>query len=128
MNGLGLAGAELHGMIGYNVLARYRMEIDFTQDKMIWTPLDFEPPAAAGAGRRADGAGPGDDGQAHEDGRAACWAKRPKPEIVARGFLGIELADGDEGIVVKAVLANGPAATAGLKPGDHIVTRSRARQ
>src|SRR5262249_24799626 len=26
MNGLGLAGVEIHGMIGYDVLARYRME------------------------------------------------------------------------------------------------------
>src|SRR5258708_38843783 len=25
MNGLGLAGAELHGMIGYTILARYRL-------------------------------------------------------------------------------------------------------
>src|SRR5262245_60232922 len=33
MNGMGLAGAELHGIIGYNVLAQFRMEIDFTRDK-----------------------------------------------------------------------------------------------
>jgi len=45
MNGLGLAGAELHGVIGYNILARFRMEIDFTRDKMVWTPLKFEPAA-----------------------------------------------------------------------------------
>lgn len=43
MNGMGLAGAELHGMIGYNLIARYRMEIDFTKDKMVWTPLNWEP-------------------------------------------------------------------------------------
>ena len=45
MNGLGLAGTELHGIIGYSVLARFRLEFDFTKDKMGWTPLDFEPPA-----------------------------------------------------------------------------------
>jgi hypothetical protein len=33
MNGLGLAGAELHGVIGYTVLARFRTEYDFT-----WAP------------------------------------------------------------------------------------------
>src|SRR5262249_45750835 len=32
MNGLGLAGAEVHGVIGYNVIARYRIEFDFTKD------------------------------------------------------------------------------------------------
>src|SRR5262245_4143672 len=36
MNGLGLAGATLHGIIGYTVLARYRIELDFTKDKMGW--------------------------------------------------------------------------------------------
>ena len=44
MNGLGLAGVELHGVIGYNVLARYRIEYDFTRHKLAWTKLDFEPP------------------------------------------------------------------------------------
>ena len=42
MNGLGLAGVELHGMIGYNILAHYRMKIDFTKDKMVWTPLELQ--------------------------------------------------------------------------------------
>ena len=52
INGLGLAGVELHGMIGYNVLARYRMEIDFTRNKMVWTPLDFQPKSAGRPGRK----------------------------------------------------------------------------
>ena len=58
MNGLGLAGVELHGMIGYNILARYRMEIDFTKDKMVWTPLDYKPVEPEGhrrQGRRSGG-------------------------------------------------------------------------
>src|SRR5436305_2039231 len=38
----------------------------------------------------------------------------------ARGFLGVELADGEDGVTVKAVLAGTPAADAGLKPGDKI--------
>jgi hypothetical protein len=29
MNGLGLAGMELHGMMGYNVIAPYRITFDF---------------------------------------------------------------------------------------------------
>src|SRR5262245_8239422 len=48
MNAMNLAGAELHGMIGYTLLAKFKMEIDFTSDKMKWTPLDFEPPAPMG--------------------------------------------------------------------------------
>src|SRR5262249_62224424 len=57
MNGLGLAGAEIHGLIGYNVLARYRMTIDFTRDKMIWTPLKYRPAAPAGMGAKGGGQG-----------------------------------------------------------------------
>ena len=30
MNSMGLAGVELHGVIGYNVLAKYRVEYDLT--------------------------------------------------------------------------------------------------
>src|SRR5262245_45283136 len=43
MNGMGLAGLEVHGLMGYTLLAKYRMEIDFTRDKMTWTELDFVP-------------------------------------------------------------------------------------
>jgi len=45
MNALGLAGVELHGIIGYSLLARYKLEIDLTKDRMTWTKLDFVPPA-----------------------------------------------------------------------------------
>src|SRR5438132_11708688 len=57
MNGLGLAGAELHGIIGYTVLARYRLEFDFTKHKMGWTPLDYKPAQPIGLG--GPGAAPG---------------------------------------------------------------------
>ena len=57
INGLGLAGVELHGVIGYNLLARYRIEYDFTCPKLAWTKLDFEPPAVAGIGGKSASAG-----------------------------------------------------------------------
>src|SRR4051794_33629083 len=57
MNGLGLAGVELHGVIGYNILSRYRMEIDFTRDKMTWTELDFLPEPPKGLGGKGGGQG-----------------------------------------------------------------------
>src|SRR5205085_1040561 len=56
MNGLGLGGVELHGMIGYNILARYRMDIDLTRDKMVWTPIDWEPKSPMGLGGNANSA------------------------------------------------------------------------
>jgi len=48
MNGMGLAGVELHGVIGYNVLARFKIQYDFTADKLVFTPLPkFDPGASA---------------------------------------------------------------------------------
>jgi len=43
MNGLGLAGVELHGVVGYNVLAKFRITYDFTADKLVIVPLDYDP-------------------------------------------------------------------------------------
>jgi hypothetical protein len=124
MNSLGLAGAELHGMIGYTVLARFRIEFDFTKDKMTWTPLDYNPPLPRGL----DGGG-----TAGMDAMAGMvkmvtglLGKRPKPEIVPRGFLGFAWEEKENPkteaaeIVVNSVVADGPAAKAGLKVGDVI--------
>src|SRR5262249_30715360 len=43
MNGMGMAGMEVHGLLGYNLLAKYRMTFDFTNDKLIFTELDYKP-------------------------------------------------------------------------------------
>jgi hypothetical protein len=120
MNGLGLAGAELHGMLGYTLLARYRIEIDLTKDKMTWTELDFDPPAP----KRLDG---GKGGVAELDALGGVMkfaggllGRKAKPEIVARGFLGMELTQNDGKVTVSNVLEKGPAAKAGVKAGDQL--------
>ena len=46
--------------------------------------------------------------------------KKAQPELKFRGFLGVELAEKDGGVEVKAVLPQSPADKAGLKPGDRI--------
>lgn len=120
MNGLGLAGAELHGVIGYNVLARYRMEIDFTRDKMAWTELDFDPKAPLGLGGRGGGAGGLEVMGSIMKLLGSFLGKKAAPDVVTRGYLGIELADGDSGPTVKSVLDKGPAAEAGVKAGDQL--------
>jgi hypothetical protein len=120
MNSLGLAGAELHGIIGYNVLARYKLEFDFTKDKMTWTELDFKPKAPEGLGGKANTADM--DAMASLMKLAAAFlGKSKQPEPIGRGFLGLELEDDNDAIVVKSVLADAPAAKAGLKAGDVVV-------
>src|SRR5207253_2205913 len=102
-----------------NLLARYRIEYDFTRPKLAWTKLDFEPLAVAGIGGKSAPAGLDAIGGIMKFlgglmGMKANFAVQP------RGFLGAELADGDGGATVRTVLAGGPAATAGLKPGDRV--------
>lgn len=120
MNSMGLAGVELHGVIGYNVLARYRIEYDFTTTKLLWTPTNFKVPAPK---RIADKGG--SQGGLEMMGdlmkvMAMFTGTKPNFEINPRGSLGAELEQKGESLLVKSVLSDGPAAKAGLKAGDQI--------
>jgi hypothetical protein len=119
MNSMGLAGVELHGVIGYNVLARYRIDYDFSSDKLAFESLPgFVPPAP----EKLDLKG-GDDIQAMGPLiklLAALSGMRPNFEVAPRGFVGIEFEDAKDAVVVKKVYPGGPAEKAGFKPGDTI--------
>ncbi|GAC1473625.1 MAG: hypothetical protein NVSMB9_22570 [Isosphaeraceae bacterium] len=131
MNALGLPGASIDGLMGFTVLARFRLELDPTQDRMTWTRLDFEPrdpPApmrapGAGAPQPAGGMQAMNALGALSKVAAALVGKQPEDERVPRGFLGLELA-GDEkagGVRVARVLVDSPAAKAGVRDGDQLV-------
>jgi hypothetical protein len=120
MNAMGLAGVELHGMIGYDILAHYRMEIDFTRDKMVWTPLDYKPKVAVALGAKGGNMGGIDLLGGIMKSLGSLLGTQAGPSVRLRGFLGVELKDGDENPIVQTVLADGPAGKAGLKAGDHI--------
>jgi hypothetical protein len=117
MNSMGLAGVELHGVIGYNVLARYRVGYDFTADKLSFEHLaGFDPPAPEKIDAK------GDDIQSMGPLiklLAAMSGIKPNFETAPRGFLGVEFDDADA-VVVKKVYAGSPAEKAGIKPGDVI--------
>ena len=120
MNGMGLAGVELHGVIGYNVLARFRITYDFTADKLQWLPLDgFDPPPV-----QAIGKGGGSGGLEILGGvmkmMAGFMGVKPNFEIALGGFLGMEYEAKDDGVYAKTVLKGGPADKAGILAGDKI--------
>jgi hypothetical protein len=119
MNGLGLAGTTVHGMIGYNILARYRIEFDFTRDKLRWTRLAYVPPPPFGLGGKVAAPAGLDALASIMKFVGAFVGKRPTPKLSPRGFLGIQLADRD-GAVIDSVLKESAAAQAGLKPQDRI--------
>ncbi len=119
MNGMGLAGVELHGVVGYNVLAKYRIEYDFTADKLGFEEIPgFEPP---GFVRIKGGKG---NGQLEMMGPlmktlAALMGIKPNFEVAPRGFVGVEF-DEKDGVFVTKVLAGSPAEKAGFRVGDKI--------
>jgi serine protease DegQ len=122
MNSMGLAGVELHGVIGYNVLAQFRIEYDFTETKLKWMPVDFKVPDP----KRIVDKG-GSQGGLEFIGTiiqflSAFSGIKPNFEVHPRGFLGTELEDNSKELIVKTVLADSPADKAGLKPGDRIQT------
>lgn len=120
MNGMGLAGVELHGVIGYNVLAQYRITYDFAADKLVWIHLpNFEPPAIKGIGRGNSQGGLEILGPMMKM-LAGFMGITPNFDIHPRGFLGLELEDRKDAVVIKKLVADGPAAKGGLKVGDKI--------
>lgn len=120
MNGMGLAGVELHGVIGYNVLARFRIQYDLTSDKLVFEPLAFDPPPLVPLG------GKGGEGIQSMGPMVKMLTSllgiKPNFDIAPRGFTGIEFDEKDGKVVVKSVLIGSPAEKAGLKVGDRITS------
>jgi membrane-associated protease RseP (regulator of RpoE activity) len=120
MNRMGLAGVELHGLMGYTVLAKYKMQFDYTQKQMAWTPLAFEPPPPAPLGKKAATGGMNAMVALVEVLSLFVGGGQPAPPQ-PRGFFGFELMEKDKMVHVAGVLPNGPAAKAGLQKDDRIV-------
>jgi hypothetical protein len=132
MNALGLPGASIDGILGFTILARFRLEIDLTKDRMIWTRLDYQPRDPPIPKHK-----PGEDGGAPlgiqainalgslAKGLAFVMGKQPEEERHPRGFLGFEWFEqgelGQKQVEIQSVLRDSPAAHAGLQPGDQIV-------
>jgi len=120
MNGMGLAGVELHGVIGYNMLARFRITYDFTQDKLVWVPLKFEPPAIQSVGKGGEGQGSLDMMGNIAKMLAGFMGIKPNFEIYSAGFLGVEFEEKKSGLFLAAVFKDSPADKAGFKVGDQL--------
>ena len=118
MNKLGLAGVELHGVIGFNLIARFKIELDFTRDRMGWTRLDFDPPLPEKLKGKAPASLEAMAGLVKV--MAALMGKQKEREVKVRGFLGVEVEEKDGSLVVRGVLEGSPAALAGLKVGDQL--------
>jgi len=123
MNALGLPGASIDGILGFTILAKFKLEIDPSKDRMTWTRLDFNP-ADPPVPRDDDGPPPVEMQLMNAlgpvaKGLAFLMGKQPEEVRVNRGFLGLTWAEGEGGAVrVVRVLPGSPAEAAGVRPGD----------
>lgn len=119
MNSMGFAGVELHGVVGYNVLAKYRIEYDFTADRLGFEELPgFEPPGFVRI-KGGKSAGSLEMMGPFMKTLAALMGIKPNFDVAPRGFVGVEF-DEKDGVVVTRVLAGSPAEKAGIRVGDKI--------
>lgn len=111
MNGLGVGGQEIHGLAGYPILARFRIEYDFTQPKLQWTKLDYPLDELPRTGGRGGHAGLNALGSVMKGVGTLFGLNKPTPPR-RRAFLGLTTEAIDGRVVVTSVVADGPSATA----------------
>jgi len=127
MNALGLPGASIDGILGFTILAKFRLEMDPTQDRMVWTRIDYNPKDPF-VPKRAEDRTPSAEVQAMQmmgpmmKFFALFLGKQPPDVLHAQGLLGLELAEADGEVKVSVVLPGTPAAEAGVKVGDRLVS------
>src|SRR4029079_19346942 len=119
-------GASIDGILGFTVLARFRVELDLTRDRMVWTRLNYNPKDPPAPTRGGGGQAPAEVQAMNALGPLAKFAalvmgKQPEEQLHPRGFLGLELAEAGGTRGVAGVLPDSPAAKAGVQAGDRVI-------
>jgi hypothetical protein len=102
---------RIDGIVGFPFFGRYATTVDYQKKELVLKPTDFKP---------------GDYMQDLTRNLMSAGDKSNAPKVVGAaglwGFVVEKAKDDDAGTVVKEVFANTPAATAGLKAGDRLLT------
>jgi hypothetical protein len=130
MNALGLPGAAIDGILGFTILARFRLEFDPTSDRMTWTRIDYEPkePFLPKALRTRQGPKASAEVQAMQalgpmmKLMSVFVGKQPEEQVKAQGVLGLALEATAGGVRVAEVLDGSPAEAAGVANGERLVS------
>ena len=101
----------IEGIVGFPFFARYKMTVDYQAKELTLVPNGFKPKDIM------------------ESLMASMMSKedKSKPRVAGpAGYWGLtvgkDLSDEEAGVNVKTVLPDSPAAKAGLKPGDRLLT------
>jgi hypothetical protein len=130
MNALGLPGASIDGILGFTVLARFRLEFDPTSDRMTWTRIAHEPkePFLPRALRTRKGPTAPAEVQAMQalgpmmKLMSVFVGKQPEVTVQSQGVLGVALEADSGGVRVAEVLGGSSAEAAGVHNGDRLVS------
>lgn len=120
MNGMALGGLEMHGLIGYDLLAKHKIEIDVAKETMIWTPLDFQPRFPLGVSGKNSGSGLDALGAFMKTVGAFTGKKQDSPPVL-RGSLGILINPDSNPLTVLDVQKDSPAYNVNIQKGDFIL-------
>ena len=131
MNALGLPGATIDGILGFTVLARFKMEFDPRSDRMTWTRLDYEPKEPFVPRDPANRQAPAEVQAMNLLGPAMKLAavflgKQPEDTLEPQGLLGLVLGESENPneprIEIVRVWPGSGAEKAGLQAGDRLVS------
>ncbi|HVK16319.1 MAG TPA: PDZ domain-containing protein [Fimbriiglobus sp.] len=102
---------KIEGIVGFPFFARYATTVDYQKQELVLKPTDYKPADYLGDLMTR---------------LMSASEKGGKPRVVgAAGLWGFSVQPADDkepGVLVKEVFQDGPAAAAGLKPGDRMLT------
>jgi hypothetical protein len=100
----------IEGIVGFSFFARYRMTIDYQTKELTFVPVKFRPP----------------DVMEKMFAMLLSGNKSERKVVGPAGVWGFSVEkgkdDAEPGVTVKAVVPGGPAAKAGLRAGDRLLT------
>ncbi len=129
MNNINLTGEHLDGVIGFTLLAQFRLHIDLSRSHLIFTPTGWMPhiqtlDSLPAAQRNTLQAGADKSQQQMRDlAKMAGSFLSPAQNVTTtrRPFYGIQFSNSGQPASIASVIHAAPAWSAGLQPGDQIV-------